>query len=398
MTKTLVFFSTVFPYETTLKNEFECLAVKFEKIYYFPTSREAGDSFLPSNVVLMSELFEKQKPSNIKLLFRYFPIAITVFLVQALKRGAIGSYIKHVKTYLSILLTSLWRAGLIKKSLSKEVLQSALFYDYWFENATLSLALLKRKGVINKFISRAHRFDLYDVGDRIVPFREFKLKYIDRVYAISEHGKKYMQSKTSKYSKKVCLHYLGSANHSNLSPANEGISPLIVSCSNMREFKRVHLIPRVLKIINRPIRWVHFGDGEMMPCLIKEIELLPEHIKAEIMGNRPNAEIFNFFSQQSVSFFISLSESEGLPISMMEAISFGVPVFAMRTCGIPELVNEKTGVLFEQNDSIEGIAAKLEMALFEFEFSKEIIKEFHTNNFDAKRNVSLFAKEISQAF
>jgi glycosyltransferase involved in cell wall biosynthesis len=54
-----------------------------------------------------------------------------------------------------------------------------------------------------------------------------------------------------------------------------------------------------------------------------------------------------------------MSESEGLPVSMMEAISFGIPILAIDCMGVKELVNEKVGAVFLKETSNEKIASGL---------------------------------------
>ena len=43
--------------------------------------------------------------------------------------------------------------------------------------------------------------------------------------------------------------------------------------------------------------------------------------------------------------FVNMSLSEGIPVSIMEAISFGIPIIATNVGGNAEIVNDETGVL-----------------------------------------------------
>ena len=66
-------------------------------------------------------------------------------------------------------------------------LRDAVFYDYWFENSTLALALARRRGIVRAAACRAHGFDLYDERweGGLVPFRAFKLTGLDRFVTAS---------------------------------------------------------------------------------------------------------------------------------------------------------------------------------------------------------------------
>ena len=56
--------------------------------------------------------------------------------------------------------------------------------------------------------------------------------------------------------------------------------------------------------------------------------------------------------------YLQPSRSEGLPLSIMEAISLGLPVVASRVGGVPEIVVDgKTGYLFKSEDISEFAAA-----------------------------------------
>jgi len=48
--------------------------------------------------------------------------------------------------------------------------------------------------------------------------------------------------------------------------------------------------------------------------------------------------------------FINTSSSEGIPVSMMEAQSFGIPILAMDVGGVREIVGPQTGRLLQQDD------------------------------------------------
>lgn len=47
--------------------------------------------------------------------------------------------------------------------------------------------------------------------------------------------------------------------------------------------------------------------------------------------------------------FVNMSLSEGIPVSIMEAISFGIPIIATNVGGNAEIVNDETGVLIPVN-------------------------------------------------
>jgi glycosyltransferase involved in cell wall biosynthesis len=126
----------------------------------------------------------------------------------------------------------------------------------------------------------------------------------------------------------------------------------IVSCSNVIPLKRVELIAQALKLIALPYTWTHFGDGPLL-----------ENIKAEFQnehhlfqGRVSNTEVLTFYQKHTPHLFINVSSSEGIPVSIMEAFSFGISVIATDVGGNGEIVNGKNGTLVPADISAEELS------------------------------------------
>jgi glycosyltransferase involved in cell wall biosynthesis len=80
------------------------------------------------------------------------------------------------------------------------------------------------------------------------------------------------------------------------------------------------------------------GDGpqrQALEAMVREKEL---DRRVTFYGYRSQAELREHFAAADV--FVMTSFAEGIPVVLMEAMSFGVPVVAPRITGIPELVVE----------------------------------------------------------
>ena len=66
-----------------------------------------------------------------------------------------------------------------------------------------------------------------------------------------------------------------------------------------------------------------------------------------------------FYRNNPVDLFANVSESEGTPVSIMEAISCGMPVLATAVGGNPEIVSEQNGKLLSPNPTPDEIAASI---------------------------------------
>ncbi len=389
--KDIVFFSSVFPSETSINRELEILSASFERVIYIPVScidtpPKIHEQY--SNVEFCTiKIPERLAWKNFTP--RQWFNALKLLLFYGTNFREKFQLLINLKTLLFILKKNLFLAKQLELLIKKENLQSAIFYDYWFENATLALAILKEKGVIRQFCSRAHGFDLYDFrwGNNMhVPFRGYKMKQIDAVYCISKQGQEYLKSKVGeKYTQKVHLSYIGIDTSIETTIKRKETIFTIVSASHTADFKRVHEIPSILMDVDFSLRWIHFGSGQNDEKILEKIKSLPKSITVELKGKVGNSEILQFYRDNDVDAFVSLSLTEGLPISMMECCSFGIPVFACDVGGISDLVDEKVGRLVSVEDDLETIKTKFNEFL-KIEFDRIYIMNRVKNQFSYRTN------------
>ena len=114
--------------------------------------------------------------------------------------------------------------------------------------------------------------------------------------------------------------------------------------------KRIELIPSLLielaKHTDRKIEWVHFGNYDFQFNKLLEIELKNKALKESnqinitFKGPTENPKILSYYASKPVSLFLSVSSSEGLPFSMMEASSYGIPIVCTDVGGCKEITNK----------------------------------------------------------
>jgi glycosyltransferase involved in cell wall biosynthesis len=136
---------------------------------------------------------------------------------------------------------------------------------------------------------------------------------------------------------------------------------------------------------------VHFGDGPERTRVESEAASLPPDVIWELRGQVDNATVRAYYQTHAVSVFLSLSASEGVPVSMMEAQSFGIPIVALAVGGVPEIVTTEVGILLEDNAGISDIGAALEAAIAPAGFDREEIRRIFATRYDATRNFGFFA-------
>jgi glycosyltransferase involved in cell wall biosynthesis len=393
----LVMLTGRFPYgETVLRGELAVTAERFDRVFVVP-SRPGGDAVeVPDNAVVVDlgwkggwSRSEKRDALRSRQALR--------ILARTLRRPSNwGAYAGSASAYLDVLAENVLKARRLEGWVEENGLRDAVFYDFWFENSTLALAALRDRGAIRCALSRAHGFDVYDDrwgGRRRVPFRDYKAECLDAIFPISEGGVEYLRAKLGRDAGKVRLARLGVPMPS-ASPRGRADPPLVVSCSVARPLKRIDLIPGVLRRCGQRLHWVHFGDGPELGRVESAAASLPDAVTWELRGWVDNAEIRDFYATHPVSAFLSLSAAEGVPISMMEAQSYGVPIVALAVGGVPEVVQGETGTLLSPDSSTEAIAEALAGALGPGRFDADRIRSLCASRFDASVNYEAFADSV----
>jgi len=283
------------------------------------------------------------------------------------------------------------------KSIS-EIKDNSIFYSFWMNDWTLALSILKHKKIIKTFIFRCGGFDIYDERHKgnYLPFRYFVYKNASAIWPNSKAGEKYIKNKNI-FPKKVRTAYWGTNDHG-INPFEETTFFTIVSCSNIIPLKRIHLIIEILKHIHFDITWIHFGDGDQAND-IKTLATteLPANVKYVFKGNVSNNEVIQFYKLNCVNLFITTSETEGLPVSIQEAISFGIPVVATNAGGIHEIVNDITGILIDKDFQVNEVVKLIEQFKNSSKNSKDYrdgVRIFWENNFEAEKNYNYFYQEL----
>lgn len=283
-------------------------------------------------------------------------------------------------------------------------------YSYWLTSSALATLFVKPKHATVKRISRAHRADVYESIQThgYLSFREVLAEGLDGIFAVSDDGFHHLKNKIdAKWHNRLHLARLGTRKPESFpkgNPPTGGRSgrQVIVSCSFLTPVKRIHLIIEALALIESlDIQWIHFGDGPLRAELENRAsQKLSSRttIRAEFKGLVANKDLLQFYNSNRVDLFINTSSSEGIPVSMMEAQSFGIPILAMDVGGVREIVGPQTGRLLRHDDPPLHIAKAItELLTLPEEQKDQIRKNVFDNwnlNFNADKNFSIFITAI----
>ena len=260
-----------------------------------------------------------------------------------------------------------------------------------------------KKESVKTIIARAHRYDLY-IERRTcnyIPFQKSLLSRIDVLYLISQNGKEYITQKYPQFKEKYKLSYLGTKDYGLAPYANDSIFH-VVSCSYVIPVKRVHRIVEALSTItDKKVLWTHFGAGqdfEVLKDYTREKLGILQNIQYELKGQILNQDLMKYYQNNSVSLFINVSESEGLPVSVMEALSFGIPVVATDVGGTKEAVfNGHNGYLlksdFSNSELSDAITKMICMDKNEYQQMRENARKTWDNYFSESKNYKMFVSD-----
>jgi glycosyltransferase involved in cell wall biosynthesis len=411
--KTLVLITSHFPFGTSesfLESEFPFLNINFDKIIIISQNVKAQKTrIVPERVIIHrynpSTSFSEFLSLPIFVLLNFKTILILLNEEIGFRRRA-GSHIgfgNFLLLFKKVIKTLQFRDYIKVKLSDEDISRNIVFYSYWLKTGAHSISLLEYRNSIK--IARAHGSDLYEEKtlSGYLPLFYFSAKNLDAIFFTSNHGRDYFSAKVKFKSDKFIVSRLG-VNSSEAEGVKANIAEefVIVSCSNLIPLKRIERIISALESvkINKDISWLHFGDG----VLRNELETIArvklgslKRIRYRFMGHYSNNDLLEYYRHNKVDLFINASSTEGIPVSIMEAQSFGIPVVATDTGAVTEIVVKGTGSLFPVDFETADLANLIEHYANLPDHEYDIIRINAIRNWEANFNaISNYTRFISK--
>ena len=397
MKKRLFFLTESYPYgngEQFIQVEMEYLAARFDEVIILPMlvkSSERNITF-PENVTVFPGVISRNKQR--RYLKGIFNLSSVTLLFKLFFEERVYRDLGRLKQW--FITFSMVRTMLASPSfrfLEKEAKEGDVIYSYWGVGFAYLIPFLRE--VKAKKIARLHGGDLYEYRQNgYIPLRKQLFSVLDYILPVSVDGAKYLKTKYPPFFDKVQVFKLGTKDFGLSRPSEDGVFR-IVSCSSLVPIKRVDRIINALQLIeDRKIEWTHIGSGVLYDEIQRQAQLLSDNISVNFIGRLDNKDVLRYYSENPVDLFLNVSESEGLPVSIMEAISFGIPCIATDVGGTSEAILDREHCLLEKEFSSEDLKDKI-LSMLERSKDNNVrknIRLFWEENFSAERNYTDFTE------
>ena len=406
----LVLLTSSFPYEggeQFLESEIQYWEnTEFDNVYIIPYQTNERIREHPDSIKIIKPVYKRSKTAYV-LLALLEPLYFKELLF--IKKS---SHIKDWPTNFKLALKTTALTLRVKEALelSLKTLEGDItVYSYWNDASFYAACELKRKGIVKHIISRAHRFDIYEEGriNRYMPLKRQFADEFDKVYLLSNNALDYYNNTYYADSQNLDVGRLGvdiPSRNPNTKSTKGKVRILSLSyCVPVKQIDKIMTAVEAYTKANSQLRveWTHIGAGFLYETLQADackLDSKYNNLKIDFVGHLKNKDVKAMLEDNHFDVFINASKSEGIPVSIMEAMSYGIPAIAPDVGEISDLVNKSNGYLLSSSFSINDIVGGIDVILSEDKNQAYRInaKSWVTKYFNSSVNYPIFISKVEK--
>jgi glycosyltransferase involved in cell wall biosynthesis len=222
--------------------------------------------------------------------------------------------------------------------------------------ATAAYIISRLTGI--PYTMTAHAHDIFQ-NQLLLPA---KLSRAEKLFAISEYNRQFIIKNCPGVTpEKIEVLHCGLDASPRTRASGGGVDPrMILSVGRLVAIKGFDTLVKAVAILRDEgygVRCAIAGDGPERRRIEELVERRNLRGAVELVGERTSQEVFELMGRCAIFVLPSRPAGrksgvmDGIPVSLMEAMSLGIPVVSCPVSGIPELVvNEETGLLVPPDD------------------------------------------------
>jgi glycosyltransferase involved in cell wall biosynthesis len=266
---------------------------------------------------------------------------------------------------------SLWLARIAREW------QADHIHAHW-ASSTATMALIASEWTGIPWSVTAHRWDI--VEDNLLSLKTRKAKF---VRVISNSGENLVLDRLKPVQKTSNLFVIHMGVPRRSLPTSLALSnapPVILTPASLLPVKGHTYLIRAMKLLEErghPFNLWLAGEGELREALEAEVRDLHLEHRIRFLGQVPNERLHQMYRNGEVgvvalpSVDLGNNLHEGIPVSLMEAMSYRVPVIGTQAGGVPELLDGDHGLLVPPGDP-QALADAIEKILLDPVFAREL--------------------------
>lgn len=391
--KKLILFTNSFPFgfseNNFIKFEIKELCKSFKNIEIINHKTEKKNNILDKNLKNIKTNTEFSKKINVLNIIIIF-FSKSVFKKLFWKELIFIIFKKNFFRKLRMCVLEITYALILCKYLKENIKEDQIiFYSFWSNYTLITFFLIKDFFPNSKFIARSLGSDLngFIKDDDYVPYKKIKFVNLNKLILLGEYQRKFL---INTYIKKnnIAIIPLGVFGQKMIKRNLKDKTINFLSCCNFIEVKNnilmINFLNQISKKTEKKIHYIIVGKGKLENKIFKE--LYQNHGNFTYTHYKYINNFFKFIKKSKVNYFLNFSSQEGMPFTVMETMSIGIPTISSNIEPNKYLV-QKNGHIFNLSKLNTSMKKLTDNIVEEIGNQKNYFKKCYKSHLFIKKNL-----------